>query len=125
MTGPQPDPDPRIAGWALRLRTAIGAEPRRTTHQRPTRVIARNPILAVIAEMEAPPPDPAPPPARLAIDPNAVPPTPPDRVHAERLEEIRDRCTHDLVLDGGMCVGCSRPVPAEVSAGATEAPDGS
>jgi hypothetical protein len=52
MAEPRPA-DPRLAEWAARLRLAVGEEKRRSTHARPTRVIARDPILAVIAELEA------------------------------------------------------------------------
>lgn len=48
-----PLPDPRFTEWAARLRAAIGEERnRRSTHERITRVIARDPIRAVIAELE-------------------------------------------------------------------------
>jgi hypothetical protein len=40
----------------------------------------------------------------------ATPPTPPDVVHTYTMEQIRDRCVHDLVLANGVCVGCSRQV---------------
>lgn len=45
--------DPRHAEWAARLRAAIAEEKGRSTHERVTRVIARDPIRAVIAELEA------------------------------------------------------------------------
>lgn len=42
----------QLADWAARLRAAIGEEKRRSTHERITRVIARDPIRAVITELE-------------------------------------------------------------------------